>query len=148
MDISKLTPEQLDELHDKVKAEKLERGAHKKRVENAERLARAKASVKPKVKNAGGRGVSMKPADQPEQALEQMRRSFGTQWKDDPANPAVSLIQCEAQHCGRLNIYHEGKWTSRRLGNDAVVAVVKLKDGTQETRKFERDVLNADWKRS
>lgn len=148
MDISKLTPEELNALHDQIAAEKKERRAHDTRVASADRLARAKASVKQKPKNVGGRGVSMKPSDQPDQALDQMRRSFGEQWKDDPANPAVSLIQVEAQHCGRLNIYHEGKWSSRRLGTDAVAAVVKLQDGTQETRKFERDVLNADWKRS
>ena len=148
LDLDTLTPEQLAALHDKVVAAKRERKDHESRVAAADRMARAKAAVRPVPKRSGRGGVSLKPSDKPDQALEQMRKSFGAQWIDDPANPAVALVQCEAQHCARLNIYHEGKWTSRRLGTDAVVALVKLTDGTEETRKFERDILNADWKRS
>lgn len=101
-------------------------------------------------------GVQVGPQPQPQQAtaatadaaLAQFARSFGDAWLDDPANPAVELVAAESHLCGRINTYHERRWTQRRTGPDAVAVVVKLKDGTSETRKFSRDVIDADWKRS
>jgi len=147
IDLSKHSAEELAELQKKLHEAKAERKQEDLRAKKIERQKRADAATRPAPRTRKG-PVSTRPSDNAAQALEQMRKSFGSQWQDDPANPSVELIQCEAQHCGRLNIYHEGKWTSRRLGNDAVVAIVKLADGTQETRKFERDILNAEWRRS
>ena len=148
LDLSKHTLDELAELELKLNAAKREQRERGLRATRAERRAKADASVRKPERRKGGKGVSVKPSDKPDEALVQMKRSFGEQWVDDPANPAVLLLQCEAQHCARLNVYHEGKWTSRRLGVDAVAAVVQLADGTQETRKFERTILNADWRRS
>lgn len=148
LDLSKHTPEELAALELKLKEAKHEHKQRGIRAERKDRRDRAKASVRRPERRKGGRGVSVQPSNKPDEALAQMKRSFGDQWIDDPANPAVLLVQCEAQHCARLNVYHEGKWTSRRLGVDAVAAVVQLADGTQETRKFERTILNAEWRRS
>lgn len=149
-DLSNYTPDELADLQVKLKAAQDEHRARGLRAASKERRDRAKASVrKPEPRKPGARGgVSLRPSDKPDEALAQMKRSFGDQWLDDQANPAVLLVQCEAQHCARLNVYHEGKWTSRRLGVDAVVAIVQLTDGTQETRKFERGILNDGWRRS
>ncbi len=118
--------------------------------EQRDALATKKAARKtPERRKPGTKGsISLTPSDNPDQALQQVRRSFGSEWVDDPANPAVSLLRSESQLCGRLNVYDGKRWSTRRLGDDAVVLVVKLKDGSSETRKFSRGVLSAEWKRS
>lgn len=82
----------------------------------------------------------------PDDALAQFARSFASAWTEDASNPAVELVSAESHLCARINTFHERRWTQRRVGDDAVVVVVKLQDGKSETRKFVRGVLDADWK--
>ena len=138
MDISQLSQEERDDLARSLRKLKLET-----------KSVRAKAN-KPRPVNEtrkGRRGKGIGMTVSPDKGIEQLRRDFGTAWVDDPANPPVTLVQCESQLCGRLNIYTEGRWTSRRLGDDVVGVVLQLQDGTQETRKFKRSILSADWQR-
>jgi sRNA-binding protein len=153
MDLKKLSPEQIDEMlrellrlkaSKRKPADKAERAAKRATVKE-----RAKANKPRPVGRKGKRkpSISTVPATKAEQALEQTKRSLGSQWLDDSQNPAVELLQSESQVCARLNVYHQQTWTSRRLGEDVVAMIVKLRDGTQETRKFSRGVLDAEWKR-
>jgi len=95
-----------------------------------------------------GKGVGMTPATDPADALAQMRRSFSDVWLDDEKNPAIKLIASEHHLAARLNTYAEGRWQIRRVGDDAVIALVELQDGTRETRRFTRGVIDDSWKRS
>ncbi len=148
-----LSTEELDDLVAAARKEKRSRRTPEQAEARAEKLAtvkkRAKAN-KPKPLNRKARrkgSISMKPATEPDKVLQQVSRDFGSQWINDATNPAVSVVALESQLCARLNVYSAGRWTARRLGDDIVTVVVKLQDGTEETRRFTRSVLSADWKR-
>ncbi len=153
MDISKLTPQQQEELLNTLrKSTAAARKANK--VDSTPKVAPSarppkKVTPRPKPKRKRGKkGVSLTPASEPDKALEQLRRAIGAAWTETAENPSAELVSCESHLCQRINSYHERKWTSRRLGDDNIIVVVKLKDGTEETRRFSRSVFSAEWKRS
>ena len=99
-------------------------------------------------KGRPARGVNLAPSASPVEAVAQLKRFFPDVWQDDPTNPAVRLLASEHHLSARLTTYSDGRWSQRRTGDDAVICIVQLQDGTQETRKFTRAVIDADWKRS
>jgi hypothetical protein len=158
LDIADLTNEQIGELVNQLRKAKIERRTPEQR---ATREAK-KATVKERAANNHRRNVKRKvprglkrkgvaPAvQQPtdvERLLKQMSETFGAEWGDNPENPAVEVICSESHICARINVYTDRKWSARRLGDDNVIVNVKLKDGTEETRRFTRSVLSAEWKR-
>lgn len=101
-----------------------------------------------KSKKAGGIKMSLTPSDDSTQALFQLSRQLGSAWLEYQDNPAVKLVACESTVAARVNSYGDGKWVQRRVGDDTVVALVELKDGTREKRSFMRTVLDGGWKRA
>lgn len=83
-----------------------------------------------------------------EEALTHVRQLLGGAWLENIDNPAVKLLACESQVAVRVNSYSADKWVHRRVGEDTLVAMVELKDGSQEQRKFYRGVLDSGWKRA
>lgn len=89
------------------------------------------------------KGVARK---EPTDTLKKISESFGAAWKDNQRNPAIDLLSCESHLCARVNFFNAGKWSSVRCGDDEVRLVVQLADGKEETRRFTRGVLDAEWR--
>jgi len=100
-----------------------------------------------KLANAAPQGVGRERSNDTEQALVQLKRSFGSAWTENPENPSVKLIACESTLGARINSYANGRWVIRRVAEDTLVALVELKDGSQERLNFQRGVLDQAWKR-
>ncbi len=155
MKLDKFTKEQIDDLLTEARKAKRalrtpeETAARKEK--SATRKERAKAN-QPRLapRKRKGKKVSnmLAPTTEPKQLLAQLKKTFGLVWGDNESNPAVEVTASESHLSARINTYSERRWASRRIGDDNVIVVVKLTDGTDETRRFTRSVLSASWKRS
>ena len=140
VDLESLTAEQRAQLKQEIVAEKRAKSAERAKANQPRELNRKTKARQP--------SIGMSPSSSSKDALVQAIRGFGDAWLDDPANPAVELVSSESHISGRITTYAEGRWQHRRVGSDAVILVVKLQDGTQETRRFSRGVIDAKWSRS